>query len=99
MREGSTMTLECLATGNPEPIITWKKESSVLPNGDKFMNGPAVQIGKIHEVNIPMVRSEFVSIIIPATLECKSLSISHLDLEIWVFAPPQSSVIIAELCH
>ena len=41
------MTLECLATGNPEPIITWKKESSVLPNGDKFMNGPAVQIGKI----------------------------------------------------
>jgi len=48
VREGSTMTLECLATGNPEPIITWKKESSVLPNGDKFMNGPAVQIDSVH---------------------------------------------------
>jgi len=48
VREGTTMTLECLATGNPEPIITWKKESSVLPNGDKFMNGPAVQIDSVH---------------------------------------------------
>ena len=46
VREGSTMTLECEANGNPKPVITWKKEGSLLPNGHKFMEGPAVQIGK-----------------------------------------------------
>jgi len=48
VREGSTMTLECEANGNPKPVITWKKEGSLLPNGHKFMEGPAVQIETVH---------------------------------------------------
>ena len=28
LREGSSLTLECQASGNPEPTITWKKRDS-----------------------------------------------------------------------
>ena len=46
-REGSSLTLECQASGNPEPTITWKKENSVLPSGLKFSSGPAVVISAV----------------------------------------------------
>ena len=47
LREGSSLTLECQASGNPEPTITWKKENSVLPSGLKFVSGPAVVISAV----------------------------------------------------
>ena len=46
-REGSSLTLECQASGNPEPSITWKKENSLLPSGLKFQSGPAVVISTV----------------------------------------------------
>ena len=46
-REGSSLTLECQASGNPEPTITWKKENSLLPSGLKFVSGPAVVISAV----------------------------------------------------
>ena len=41
VREGSSMTLECRASGNPAPVITWTKGS-----GDLDIQGPAVTIGE-----------------------------------------------------
>ena len=41
MREGSSLTLECRASGNPAPVITWTKGS-----GDLDIQGPAVTIGE-----------------------------------------------------
>ena len=41
VREGSSLTLECRASGNPAPVITWSKGS-----GDLDTRGPAVTIGE-----------------------------------------------------
>ena len=41
VREGSTMTLECRASGNPAPVITWRTDT-----GDLDIQGPAVTIGE-----------------------------------------------------
>ena len=46
-REGSSLTLECQASGNPEPSITWRKENSVLPSGSPVAAGPAVVLSAV----------------------------------------------------
>ena len=46
-REGSSLTLECQASGNPEPTITWKKENSMLPSGLNLASGPAVVLSAV----------------------------------------------------
>ena len=41
---GSTLTLDCRATGDPQPVITWKKHDGQLPSGRsrKLINGTLV---------------------------------------------------------
>ena len=48
MREGSSLTLECRASGNPDPVITWNKSSGqteASDRGDLDIQGSAVTIG------------------------------------------------------
>lgn len=47
VREGSSLTLECRASGNPDPVITWNKSSGQTEAGpgDLDIQGPAVTIG------------------------------------------------------
>jgi len=47
VRAGSTITLECRASGNPHPVITWKKQKSELPTGQKFVSGPSILIHSV----------------------------------------------------
>lgn len=47
VRAGSTITLECQATGNPHPEITWTRENLMLPNGEKSLTGQSLVIQKV----------------------------------------------------
>ena len=46
-REGSSLTLQCQAHGNPQPTIHWRKEGGLLPTGDSVMVGPAIVISAV----------------------------------------------------
>ena len=57
VREGSSLTLECRATGNPAPVITWSKSSS--DTGDLDIQGPAVTIGECCDVITLILTAEY----------------------------------------
>jgi len=37
VKKGSPVRLECNASGNPIPNITWTRKNNVLPNGKQFL--------------------------------------------------------------
>ncbi|XP_063236622.1 lachesin isoform X2 [Bacillus rossius redtenbacheri] len=46
-RKGGTVTLECKASGNPVPSIYWSRKDSVLPSGDKSVEGFSITLEKV----------------------------------------------------
>lgn len=38
-KEGSSITLTCMAFGNPKPIVTWLREGELLAAGPKYQVG------------------------------------------------------------
>lgn len=48
--KGTTITLECRAQGNPEPIIRWSRQEGPLPSGlrSEQVCGAAVQDYSLH---------------------------------------------------
>ncbi|XP_059483925.1 neural cell adhesion molecule 2 isoform X2 [Neocloeon triangulifer] len=44
VKKGSTVTLECKASGNPVPIITWSRKNNLLPSGEKSVEGFSITI-------------------------------------------------------
>ncbi|XP_069584868.1 protein turtle homolog A [Ranitomeya imitator] len=36
VRIGDSLTLTCVANGNPQPVISWKQNNVKIPNGDKI---------------------------------------------------------------
>lgn len=46
-RAGDNLTLNCSATGDPQPVISWRKEGGQLPVGRSQQNGGALVIRAI----------------------------------------------------
>ncbi|XP_063236221.1 neurotrimin-like [Bacillus rossius redtenbacheri] len=44
VKKGSTVTLECRASGNPVPTITWTRKNNLLPSGDQSLDGFSITI-------------------------------------------------------
>ncbi|XP_031846326.1 cell adhesion molecule Dscam2 isoform X2 [Nomia melanderi] len=60
MQQGPTVSLKCVATGNPTPHFSWSLDGFPLPQNDRFMIGQYVTVhGEvISHVNISAVRVE-----------------------------------------
>ena len=46
---GDTLTLNCSATGDPKPVITWKRQGAALPVGRSHMTNEALIISDLKE--------------------------------------------------
>ncbi|XP_078048429.1 cell adhesion molecule Dscam2 [Augochlora pura] len=60
MQQGPTVSLKCVATGNPTPHFSWTLDGFPLPQNDRFMIGQYVTVhGEvISHVNISVVHVE-----------------------------------------
>ncbi|XP_073465714.1 protein turtle homolog A isoform X3 [Aquarana catesbeiana] len=48
VRVGDTLTLTCLAYGNPQPVVSWKRENVVMESTDKVqVNNGSLRIGGV----------------------------------------------------
>jgi hypothetical protein len=47
VKKGSTVKLECRASGNPVPKITWSRKNNVLPSGDQTLQIPVLTLDRV----------------------------------------------------
>ncbi|KAL0273993.1 UNVERIFIED_CONTAM: hypothetical protein PYX00_006540 [Menopon gallinae] len=44
VKKGQTVSLECRASGNPVPSVSWSRKNNVLPSGEKSREGSSITI-------------------------------------------------------
>lgn len=47
VKKGSTVRLECKASGNPVPQVTWSRKNNILPGGEQTMTTPILSLDKV----------------------------------------------------
>ncbi|KAF7277381.1 hypothetical protein GWI33_008017, partial [Rhynchophorus ferrugineus] len=54
VKKGSTVRLECKASGNPVPKVTWSRKNNLLPGGEQTMTTPVLTLDKVdrHQAGI-----------------------------------------------
>ncbi|XP_063224484.1 protein amalgam-like isoform X2 [Bacillus rossius redtenbacheri] len=48
VKKGATVTLECRASGNPPPTITWTRKNNILPSGEQSVEGFTITIEQVN---------------------------------------------------
>ncbi|XP_063295920.1 protein turtle homolog A isoform X2 [Pelobates fuscus] len=52
VRVGDTLTLTCVAYGNPQPVVLWKRDDVIIESGDKIqVNNGSLRIVSVERVN------------------------------------------------
>lgn len=54
VKKGSSVKLECKASGNPEPKITWSRKNNLLPDGVQTAVTPVLSLDRVdrHQAGI-----------------------------------------------
>ncbi|XP_030755972.1 limbic system-associated membrane protein-like isoform X2 [Sitophilus oryzae] len=54
VKKGSTVRLECKASGNPVPKVTWSRKNNLLPGGEQTTTTPILTLDKVdrHQAGI-----------------------------------------------
>ncbi|XP_060520737.1 limbic system-associated membrane protein-like isoform X2 [Cylas formicarius] len=47
VKKGSTVRLECKASGNPVPKVTWSRKNNMLPGGEQTVTTPALTLDRV----------------------------------------------------
>ncbi|XP_071447644.1 lachesin-like isoform X2 [Hetaerina americana] len=47
VRKGGSITLECKASGNPVPTITWTRKDDALPSGEESVEGFSISLDRV----------------------------------------------------
>lgn len=47
VKKGSPVRLECKASGNPVPTITWSRRNNLLPSGDQTLTIPILSLDRV----------------------------------------------------
>lgn len=47
VKKGSSVRLECRASGNPVPKITWSRKNNILPSGDQTTVTPVLALDRV----------------------------------------------------
>jgi len=54
VKKGRKVELKCIASGNPDPTITWTRQNNLLPSGEKFVVAKSLVIDSVnrHEAGV-----------------------------------------------
>jgi len=54
VKKGRKVELKCVASGNPDPTITWTRQNNLLPSGEKSLEAKSLVIESVdrHEAGI-----------------------------------------------
>lgn len=47
VKKGTSVRLECKASGNPVPKITWSRRNNLLPGGEQTMVTPTLTLDRV----------------------------------------------------
>ncbi|CAH1125412.1 unnamed protein product [Ceutorhynchus assimilis] len=88
IREGSNVSLQCTATGSPEPSITWRRENGELISSTgnaevSYLNGAVLNISKVNRLQMGPYLC-IASNGVPPSVSKRIMLIVHFPPMIWI---------------
>jgi hypothetical protein len=97
VKKGGSVRIECSASGNPTPNVTWTRKNNVLPNGEKSIFCPLHTFFKIHEFKLGEERL-YSSVLSIEAMDRHKGGVYICSADNSVGKPAQSQVVLHVLC-